>query len=140
MNWPPFVVIALMADEGFRSRPYKDSVGKITIGYGRNLDDNPLTIQEAEYLLVSDIDRASAQLDARLPWWRTLDDVRQSVVLNMCFNMGILRLLGFRRTLTSIQNGDFETAAREMLDSRWAQQVGHRAQRLAQEMKTGVRA
>jgi len=140
MTWPPFILSALMGDEGFRSRLYRDSVGKWTGGYGHNFDDNPLTLDDAKYFLVNDIDRASTQLDAKLPWWRTLDDVRQGVLLNMCFNMGILRLMGFQRTLMAIQNGNFETAAQEMLDSRWAQQVGQRAIRLAQEMKTGVTA
>lgn len=139
MDYPQFVVDVLKRDERFRATPYRDSVGKLTVGYGRNIDDVPFTPDEAEYLLANDIARAATSLDRMLPFWRTLNETRQGVLLNMCFNMGIARLLGFQRMLAATQNSDYTAAAKEMLDSRWREQVGHRAQRLAMEMQTGER-
>lgn len=137
----PFIVIeALMKDEGFRARPYKDTMGKTTVGYGRNLDDNPLTIPEAKALLLNDVTRTVAAMDARMPWYRTLNDVRKAVLINMAFNLGVLGLLTFRKMIAAIQRGDFVEAAREMRSSKWYQQVGHRAERLAKEMETGEQA
>lgn len=131
------LIADLMVDEGFRGRSYRDAVGVLTIGYGRNLEANPLTTDEAQYLLEHDVDRAIRVVRQSLPWTARLDAVRQSVLVNMAFNLGMVKLLGFRRMLEAAKSGDFETAADEMLDSTWAQQVGHRAQRLAQQMRTG---
>lgn len=129
----------LTRDEGLRQRLYKDNATppRNTIGVGRNLDDVGVSIEEAQYLLANDIKRAIEQLDANLPWWQNLDGTRQRVMVNMCFNLGIKRFLGFQNTLTFIKNGDYDSAADEMLKSAWAGQVGARAQRLSQMMETG---
>lgn len=131
----------LVTDEGMRLKPYKDTVGKLTIGVGRNLDDVGISKSEAMMLLGADIDRACADLDRALPWWRFMSDRRQQALANMCFNMGIgdskKGLLSFRNTLAKMQVGDYEGAARGMLDSHWAEQVGDRAKRLAQMMREG---
>lgn len=137
MIFPPMVLTALMQDEGFCAKPYKDTEGKTTLGYGRNLDDNPLTITEAKALLYNDVTRTVADLDRMIPWWRNLNEVRQSVLVNMAFNMGALKLIGFRKMIAALQAGDYATAAKEALDSKWAKQVGHRAVRLAEELRTG---
>jgi lysozyme len=127
----------LVTDEGLRLKPYRDTVGKTTIGVGRNLDDVGISKSEAMMLLGADIDVACAALDKSLPWWRGLSENRQDVLCNMAFNMGINKLMGFVNTLAKIQAGDYEGAAMGMLDSHWAQQVGERAQRLAKMMREG---
>lgn len=123
--------------EGVRLKPYKDTVGKITIGVGRNLDDVGLDHREVTFLLDNDIDRVIGDLDLRLGWWRQLDQVRQLVIADMCFNLGITGLLGFKKTLRAISDGRYEDGARMMLQSKWAKQVGRRARRLAEMMRTG---
>lgn len=128
----------LVLHEGLRLRPYKDTVGKTTIGVGRNLDDRGITEQEAYYLLENDIGQCISQLNNNLFWFKDLDEVRARVLVDMCFNLGIGRLLKFRRTLASIEAGNYQTAAGEMLQSAWATQVGQRAKRLSRMMRTGI--
>lgn len=127
----------LTRDEGLRLKPYTDTVGKLTIGVGRNLSDVGISIAEANAMLLADIRRAEVDLDRNLPWWRHLSEKRQRVLTNMCFNMGITRLLKFERMLAAINAGKFEDAALEMLRSKWAGQVGDRAKRLAAMMEEG---
>lgn len=127
----------LRADEGERLKPYKDTVGKLTIGVGRNLDDVGISEEESGYLLGNDIDRTMMALDNALPWWRQLDEVRQRVVVNMAFNMGVRGLLLFKQTLAAMQSGDYSHAADQMLNSTWATQVGLRASRLSKMMREG---
>jgi lysozyme len=127
----------LTRDEGLRLKPYRDSVGKLTLGIGRNLDDVGISEDEAQYMLGSDIARTVLDLDRSLPWWESLDEVRQRVILNMAFNMGVFGLLTFKNTLTMIHDGRYGDAADGMLASLWAKQVGPRALRLAQMMRDG---
>lgn len=127
----------LKRDEGFESKPYRDSVGKTTIGYGRNLDDVGISEAEATMLLQDDITVATVSLEKAFPWTAELDAVRRGVLINMAFNMGIGGLATFKDTLAKVQAGDYAGAAREMLDSQWAQQVGGRAQRLSIQMENG---
>jgi lysozyme len=128
----------LVRDEGCRLHPYVDTVDKITIGVGRNLDDVGISEDEAAFLLANDIARVRRDLDDHLPWWQGLDPVRQRVLANMCFNLGIGHLLGFTHTLNLVEGGDFEAAAEAMMASLWARQVGPRAARLADMMRSGV--
>lgn len=127
----------LLRDEGLRLKPYRDSVGKLTIGVGRNLDDLGITEREAMDLLANDIARTEVELDRALPWWRDLTDGRQRALLNMAFNLGVPRLVGFRRMLAALAGGEYETAAVEALDSQWARQVGDRARRIADLLRRG---
>jgi lysozyme len=127
----------LLLHEGLRLKPYKDTVGKLTIGIGRNLTDNGITKIEALILLDNDIHEATKACEQHIPVFRSLDDVRQRVLIDMAFNMGIHGLLGFRATLAAITAGDYAKAADRMLESKWAEQVGRRAQRLALWMRTG---
>jgi len=127
----------LIRDEAVRLKPYRDSVGKLTIGVGRNLDDVGISHDEAMTLLANDIDHASAQLRSKLPWTISLDEVRQAALINMAFNMGIGGLLGFRKFLAALEAGDYKTAAEEMMSSLWYKQVGDRAHRLSVQIETG---
>lgn len=128
--------VQIIRHEGFRQFPYEDSVGKLTIGVGRNLDDKGLSESEVEILLSNDIADVLAECKT-LSYWDHLDSVRKKVVADMVFNLGLPRFRGFIRTNRAISMGDWNTAAREMLDSRWARQVGPRAERLAKMMATG---
>ncbi len=121
----------LIRDEGLRLKPYTDTVGKLTIGVGRNLDDVGISDAEARHLLRNDIMAAVRDLDRNIPWWRDLSEGRQRALLNMCFNMGWPTLSAFRKMLAALRTGDYDTAAAEALDSRWARQVGQRADRIA---------
>jgi len=127
----------LTIDEGRKSRIYKDTVGKITGGVGRNLTDVPFSDDEIDLMLTNDINKVCVLLDDKLPWWRNLSDRRQQVLANMAFNLGVNGLLGFKNTLSVMQAGQYDLAAEGMLTSKWASQVGNRAIRLAQMMKEG---
>lgn len=122
--------------EGLRLRPYRDIVGKLTIGFGRNLDDIGITRDEAMAMLDNDIDQAELNLRT-VDEYNTLDPIRQTVLANMCFNLGFRGLMGFRNLWRAIGRQDWHSAAREMLDSKWAVQVGRRAQELAAIMRSG---
>lgn len=127
----------LVRDEGLRLKPYLDTVNKLTIGIGRNLTDVGITRDEAFTLVNHDIDRVIAEMRVKFPWWPALDEVRQRVLANMAFNLGVPKLLTFHNTLNHIANGDYKRAAAGMRDSLWAKQVGARAERLAKAMETG---
>ena len=124
----------LKEDEGFRGNVYKCTAGKNTIGYGRNLDDNPLTEDEAEFLLNSDLQKIVANL-SDLPFYSRLTPQRRGVVINMTYNLGLPRFKQFKRMIAAMYLCDYELAADEMLDSKWAKQVGNRADRLAEIMR-----
>lgn len=127
----------LVDHEGMRRKPYRCTAGKLTIGVGRNLDDRGISPDEAMYMLANDIKDARRELSAAFPWFDKLDEVRQAVLIDMCVNLGLSRLQGFRNTLALIGVGKYEAAAQEMLNSKWAEQVGRRAQRLSRMMATG---
>jgi lysozyme len=129
--------LQLVRNEGIRLKPYHDSVGKLTIGVGRNLDDVGITNLEAKMLLENDIERVESDLRVHLPLYSSLDDVRQRVLMDMAFNMGVAGLLGFQKMLAALAARDFATAKAEMLNSKWAKQVGIRAIRLAEMIETG---
>lgn len=126
----------LAGEEGERRSIYFDSLGVPTIGFGHNLH-KPLPHYIIELILESDIDDALADLDRALPWWRELDEVRQRVMADMAYNLGIDRLLKFKVTLRAIREGRWADAADGMLRSLWAKQVKGRAVKLAKMMETG---
>lgn len=137
----------LRRDEGVRYVPYMDTATppKRTVGVGHNMEVSPLpdawtfplSDAQVSQVLERDISTTLAKLDKSLPWWRQMDEVRQRVVANMCFNLGISGLLGFKNTLAAMQRGSYAVAAAGMLSSKWAGQVGARAKRLAQAMESG---
>jgi lysozyme len=126
----------LTIDEGRRARVYTDTVGKLTVGVGRNISDRAFSDDEIDLMLANDIKLVEAQLDRSLPWWRQMNDARQNVLANMCF-MGIGTLLTFKNTLAAMQDSRYSDAADGMLASKWAKQVGQRANRLAEIMRKG---
>lgn len=128
----------LIRDEGLRLKPYKDTVGKLTIGVGRNLSDVGISEAEAMVLLSNDVQEATKSLEQAFPWTVVLDDVRLAALLNMTFNMGVGGLSGFRQFMAAMQQGNWTEAKTQMLDSIWAEQVGSRAQRLAIQVETGI--
>ncbi|MPW16893.1 lysozyme [Paraburkholderia sp. CNPSo 3157] len=144
----------LRRDEGVRYVPYLDTADppKRTVGVGHNMDVSPLPAgwafpladAQVNQLLDRDVSTTLAKLDKYLPWWRHMDEVRQRVIANMCFNLGIgnaalgTGLLGFKNTLAAMQRGSFGIAAAGMKASKWYAQVGLRGVRLCKAMETGV--
>lgn len=132
----------LNTDEGRKYKIYVDTVGKRSIGVGRNLDDVGVSDAEIDLMLQNDVQRAVNLLDKNIPWWATLTEARQQVLANMCLNMGWgdgrTGLSSFINTLASIKAGDYGKAADNMLMSKWATQVHDRAVRLAKMMRDGV--
>jgi len=121
----------LKKHEGLMLKPYRCSAGKLSIGYGRNLDDVGISKEEAEHLLRNDIDNCVKQLKHHLFWVFDHSNTVQDIIINMCFNLGIYGLLGFKKTLKLIKEGKYKQASIEMLDSNWAKQVGIRAKELS---------
>jgi len=130
------LIAMITMHEGKRHHVYECSSGKLTIGVGRNLEDLGLTDGEIDFLLRNDLMRVQSELAMNVPCFLKLSDVRQDVLIDMCFNLGISRFLQFQKMLTAVEMGEYEEAAKEMLDSRWAKQVGQRATRLANMMAT----
>ena len=127
----------LRQSEGLSFMPYQCPEGYLTIGYGHNLEANGISLEAAELLLKQDIEIAVRQVKNAFIWWPKLDEARMSVLVDMCFNMGITKLCGFKKMLSALEAGDYKTAAKEMLNSKWAQQVGRRAVELSKIMETG---
>jgi lysozyme len=123
-------------DEGLRLLPYKDTVGKLTIGYGLNLDAGISEI-EANWLLQNRVSDIKRNLYSSFNWYRAMDEARQDVIVNMVYNLGLAGVLRFKKLIGSLETQDYDRAAHEMLDSKWASQVGKRAERLAEEMMKG---
>lgn len=137
----PILTAELRRDEGVVPHAYQDSLGFWTIGVGRLIDKRKgggLSDDEIDYLLGNDIATVNGELDRNIPWWRTLDPVRRRVLQNMCFNMGWPTLAGFVNTLAAIKAKRWGDASKGMLASKWATQVGLRANRLAKMMRTGA--
>lgn len=136
----------LRQDEGVRYVPYLDSRGIPSCGVGHNLRVHPLPAGwafplndiQVDQLLTGDLSDTFSQLDHFVPWWRTLDEVRQRVVANMAFNVGIAGFLEFRQAISAMSAGNYLAASVDMKNSVWYTQVGVRAARLCQAMQTGV--
>lgn len=117
---------------------YQDHLGYWTIGYGHLIDRRKgggISEHIAELLLESDINHIVGELDYRLEWFSSLSDVRQRAIINMAFQLGVSGLLKFKKMLAALEAGDFETASKEALDSKWAQQTPARAGRIARMIK-----
>ena len=127
----------LVRDEGIRLFPYRDTVGKLSIGVGRNLDDNGISKTEAMFMLGRDIMRVSEQLEENWPWTATLDDARRGALINMGFNLGIHGLSDFREFLSLMQAGKWEDAAKDLAGTKVAKQLSARYARLALQIRTG---
>tara|TARA_R110002094_G_scaffold157781_1_gene144016 strand:+ start:8031 stop:8426 length:396 start_codon:yes stop_codon:yes gene_type:complete len=124
----------LIRHEGYRRHLYEDTEGNLTIGVGYNIEEKGLPDYIIRFLLDDSIKEARSELSRIAPDLH-LSRTRQDVLLNMLFNMGAPRLLTFKKMWAAIENNDFETAADEMLDSKWADQVGQRAIELSERMR-----
>lgn len=122
--------------EGFRSTMYKCTEGYWTIGYGFNLEAG-MSEEEASLLLRYRVSQLQAQLGGRL-WFKRLDHIRQEVIVQMAYQLGVGGVDTFKRMIGAISQGDYEKAAAEMLDSRWAKQTPNRAKQMAKVMKHGT--
>ena len=148
----------LIAHEGLRLQVYKDTLGIDTIGIGRNLEDRGITKEEldwmdipsmdavyeygiteadAMYLAKNDVQIVEEELVRAHPCVDELDAVRQLVLMDMAFNMGVPRLCKFKKMWAAVHENKFDVAAKEMLDSRWANQVKSRSTKLAHAMHHG---
>ena len=128
----------LMLHEGLELKPYQCTADKTSIGVGRNLQDLGISEDEAKYLLNNDVDRILKEVE-HWSFLEKLNEPRQAVILDMVFNMGVTRFNAntWVKTFAAVQNEEWEKAANEMLDSKWAKQVGQRAIRLSQMMRKG---
>ena len=127
----------LRLHEGVEHKPYKCTAGYLTIGVGRNIEERGLSDDEIDYILQNDVNIVTDELVATFDWYPDLDPIRQRVVVDMVFNLGMPRFKQFQNMIAAIEAGDWMEASDEMMDSRWAQQVGLRASRLAEMMETG---
>lgn len=127
----------LAADEGRKARMYLDTVNKWTAGVGRNLSDRAFSDDEIDLMLKNDIDNVMRDLDRECAWWRDMNDARQNALANLCFQLGINRLLGFKSMLALLAAGRWDAAAAAGLDSKWAQQVPARAKRVTDMIRKG---
>lgn len=133
------LVAQLKRHEGVKSHAYKCTANMITVGVGRNIDENGgigLSDDEINYLLENDIKRCKQELIS-LSWFTDLDSVRQDALVNLCFNLGLTRLMGFKNAMAAMAEGDYERAADEFYDSRWAKQVKSRADEVCEMVRTG---
>ena len=124
----------LRKHEGYREQIYTCSAGKMTIGVGHNLTDLGLDPDVIELQFAHDIQSAISTCQAIFDNWHELPDMVQVVLANMAFNLGFYRLSKFKRMIKAINEKDFQTAAIEMLDSKWAIQVGDRSNELSEIM------
>lgn len=127
----------LTIDEDKRNKPYVDTVGKLTIGVGRNLTDKGISDKAIDFLLEEDIDETEAVADRLFPWWRSMSDARQEAFLNWLFNLGPTRALTFTNTLRAFKEQRWEDVALGLKDSKWCGQVGARADRIIDKIRKG---
>mgnify|MGYP005998809109 CR=1 FL=1 len=124
----------LIQEEGLRLKPYRCTANKLTIGIGRNIEERGITEDEAMYLLNNDVEMVLDELYDNFNWLASIDVTARMILIDMAFNMGVPRLLNFKNTLRYLENKEYLKASVEMLDSRWAAQVGKRAKDLSNLM------
>lgn len=132
----PTIISQLKLDEGFVSKPTKDTLGNYFVGYGFDLSGG-ITKTEADMLLAHRVDRLLRVLPNLINGWDNLNSERKAVLVNMAYNLGVSGLLSFKKMLDAIAKNDYSTAADEMKDSKWYFQVGNRAKRLESIMRNG---
>ena len=130
------MIAQIKRHEGVKLKPYHCTAGKLTIGVGRNIEDNGISEREADFLLMNDL---SAMADAAksYEWYADLNEPRKAVIINMLFNMGQPRFDKFVKTKQFLTDGLYIEAAEEMLNSKWAKDVGRRAEELSEQMARG---
>lgn len=124
----------LRRDEGSRRTVYKDSLGYDTFGVGHK-GTTPLSDAAIDLILHDDVAAVAANIEAAFPWAKSLSEPRYGALINLVFNMGLGGVMGFQKMLHAMRESRWEDAARELLDSRYATQVGERAHRLATQLR-----
>ena len=130
----------LKRHEGVRYYVYRDHLGYETIGVGRCINRAVglgLSPDEVEYLLINDVQRCIEELDGAFDWCKDLDEVRREAMINLCFNLGLTKLRKFVNALEAMKQRNYNKAATEFLNSKWANQVGERSREVAQMIRTG---
>lgn len=127
----------IIEHEGLRLKPYKCSMGYLTIGVGRNLETNGISKQEAMMLLDNDMERCKADVARNMPWSLDLDDMRKGVLVEMVFQLGIGRVMLFKKMISALREHNYEAAANEVLTSAWHKQTPKRCETLARIMREG---
>ena len=122
--------------EGSRLQMYQDSLGIWTIGVGHNIQEKGISPKVMELMLDEDLEEAISELKRSVSFFSKMPQQVQEALVNLSFNMGIPRLMQFKKTLALLREGDFESAADELLDSRYAEQVGQRALEIADMIRT----
>jgi lysozyme len=131
----------LIRDEGNIPYAYQDHLSFWTVGVGFLIDKRKnagLYPEEIQFILTNRINKNKAAITKRIPWFERLEPVRQGVILNMAYQLGVDGVLGFKKFIAAVERGDYEKASVEMLDSLWADQTPARAKRLSVQMKIGV--
>jgi lysozyme len=123
--------------EGLKLKLYKDSLGIWTIGYGFNVQEREMPKEVAELWLDILVQECIKELDKAIPWWKQLSHARRDVLIDMCYNLGFVRLLGFKKFLEHLKNGNYKEAAMEGRNSKWANQVGNRDETLMKIIEEG---
>ena len=130
----------LKRHEGVRYYVYRDHLGYETIGVGRCINRAVglgLSPDEVEYLLINDVQRCIEELDGAFEWFKDLDEVRREAMINLCFNLGLTKLRKFVNALAAMKQRNYNKAAAEFLNSKWANQVGERSREVAHMIRTG---
>lgn len=127
----------LKLHEGYRQFPYKCTAGKLTIGYGHNLDDVGLNEALSTIVLDADISTAINELLSIFPGFSDFKDLRQVALVDMMFNLGSFRFRKFKKMIAAIEEGNWKLAAEEAKNSRWYMQVGRRARTVVRQLEEG---
>ena len=130
------LIASVKTHEGLKLQVYKCPANRLTIGYGRNLDDRGISKEEAEMLLLNDLETSTKEAK-KFEFYENLTSNRQDVIVEMIFNLGLTRFKKFKKTIGYINQANYSAAADEMLDSRWAKQVGQRALTLSNKFRAG---
>ena len=134
------IIEMLRKHEGVETHAYNCTANKTTIGVGRNIEAGSgigLSDDEIDYLLANDVQRVEAELLQAFTWYEDLNDARKDAMMDVCFNIGLPRLKLFKKALAAMSRSHYEIAAVELLDSRWAVQVGQRAMTISEIIRTG---
>lgn len=116
----------LIQEEGFQSKPYRCTSGKLTLGYGFNIDDRKLTRRQGEILLRDMVYEEDNWLNSHFSFYPDLNDIRKAVLIDMVYNLGRGGFLGFKKMIEALENEDHQEAANQMVDSAWGRKKATR--------------
>lgn len=127
----------LIEFEGLRLMPYRCTSNKLTIGVGRNIEDRGISVETAMQMLREDLELVIDELKRAIPGFEKMPESVQEALVDLAFNMGTPTLLTFKRALRALQAQEWDNAADEILSSRYANQVGRRAEIIADMIRFG---